>query len=357
MYPSAPPLRKQKPMSKLRTAIIGCGSIARHRHAPEYASHPDVEIAGFTDRHPGRAQYLADQYGGRTYEDYHELIERRDIDAVSVCTDNASHASITIAALNAGKHVLCEKPMATSDDDAAAMIDASYKSNRVVMIGLNQRLAPVHVRARELLHSGIIGDVVTFRTSFSHPGPEGWSIDGAQSWFFRKSEAFVGSMGDLGVHKADLLLWLLGEDIVQVSAFVDHISKPFGDVDDNAVCLMRTRSGAIGTMTASWTHNPGEDNATIIYGTKGIIRIGSDPKFPLQINLATGENQMYQISSLQSNAAGGQSDTGIVRAFVNAVLTGAKPDISGEEGRRALAVVLACLESSETGRHVNVRYA
>lgn len=344
-------------MERIRVAIIGCGSIARHRHAPEYASNPNVEIVGFTDRHRSRAQCLADQYGGKTYEDCHELIERRDIDAVSVCTDNASHASITIAALGSGKHVLCEKPMATSDDDAAAMIEASRKSDRIVMIGLNQRLAPVHVRARELLRSGIIGDVVTFRTSFSHPGPEGWSIDGAQSWFFRKSEAFVGSMGDLGVHKADLLLWLLDEDIVHVSAFVDHIAKPFGDVDDNAVCLMRTRSGAIGTMTASWTHNPGEDNATVVYGAKGIIRIGSDPEFPLQVNLASGENQFFQVGSLQSNAAGGQSDTGIVRAFVNAVLTGAKPEISGEEGRRALAVVLACLESSETGRHVNVRYA
>lgn len=344
-------------MQRMKAAIIGCGSIARHRHAPEYAGHPDVELAGFTDLRLDRAKYLADQYGGKAYGNWQDLLERRDIDAVSVCTDNASHAQITIAALQSGKHVLCEKPMATSDYDAAAMIEASRKADRLVMIGLNQRLAPVHVRAKELLHSGLIGDVVTFRTSFSHPGPEGWSIDGADSWFFRKNEAFVGSMGDLGVHKADLLLWLLEDDIVQVSAFVDHIAKPFGDVDDNAVCLLRTRSGAFGTMTASWTHNPGEDNATIIYGTRGIIRIGSDPKFPLQVNLANGENQYFQVGSLQTNADGGQSDTGIVRAFVNSVRTGAKPEISGEEGRRALAVVLACLESSEMGRHVNVRYA
>jgi predicted dehydrogenase len=344
-------------MASIKAAVIGCGSIARHRHAPEYAQNPDVELVGFADRREDRARFLADQYGGEAYEDWRSLIARANADVVSVCTDNVSHAPITIAALEAGKHVLCEKPMATSDADAAAMIAAAKANGRVLMIGLNQRLAPVHIRAKELLQSGLIGDVTTFRTSFSHPGPEGWSIDGAKSWFFNKSEAFVGSMGDLGVHKIDLLLWLLGEDIVEASAFVEHIAKPFGDVDDNAVCLLRARSGAVGTMTVSWSHNPGEDNATILYGTKGILRIGADRQFPLSVSLIGGENQFFQVGSLQMNEAGGQSDTGIVRAFLRAVETGDAPAISGDDGRRSLAVVLACLESAETRRHVAVRYA
>ena len=164
-------------------------------------------------------------------------------------------------------------------------------------------------------------------------------------------------MGDLGVHKADLLLWLLGEDIVEVSAFVDQIGKPFGDVDDNAVCVLRMESGAIGSLTASWTHNPGEDNATIVYGTKGILRIGQDPSYPVTVSLANGERQFFQTGALQTNDADGQSESGVIRAFVEAIKTGTPPEISGEEGHRALAVILACLESSKTGRHIRVKYA
>ena len=133
--------------------------------------------------------------------------------------------------------------------------------------------------------------------------------------------------------------------------------KPFGDVDDNAVCILRTKSGAIGSLTASWTHDPGEDNATIVYGAKGILRIGLDPTYPVTVSLTNGEKQFFQTGKLQTNDAGGQSESGVVRAFVEAIKTGTPPEISGEEGHRALAVILACLESSKTGRHVAVKYA
>ena len=106
-------------------------------------------------------------------------------------------------------------------------------------------------------------------------------------------------MGDLGVHKADLLRWLLGEEIVEAAAMVEHLYKPMGDVDDNAVCLLRAASGAMGTLTASWTHNPGEDNATTLYGEKGIIRLGSDPNFSVIVELASGEKQFIQAGKTQ----------------------------------------------------------
>jgi len=342
-------------MAKVRVALIGCGSITRYRHAPEYASHPDVEIVAFADRHIERAEKLVKEYGGKAYQKWQDVVALKDVDAVSVCTSNVSHGPITIAALEQGKHVLCEKPMATSDAEAAAMIDTAKQAGKFLMIGHNQRLAPSHVKAKQIMQSGIIGDLVTFRTSFSHGGPEGWSIEGAKGWFFKRDEAFVGSMGDLGVHKADLLLWLLGEDIVEVSAFVEQIAKPFGNVDDNAVCIVRTKSGALGTLTASWTHKPGEDNTTIVYGTKGILKIGVDPTYPVVVNLVTGENQFFQTGRIQTNESGGQSDSGVIRAFVSSITTNTPPEISGEEGRRALAVILACLESAETGKHVAIK--
>ncbi len=344
-------------MSKIRVGIIGNGSICRFRHAPEYAAlADDVEIVAFADRVPERAAWCVKKYGGKAYDKWEDVVALKDVDAISVCTSNFAHASISIAASGAGKHVLCEKPMATSADEANAMIAASQKAGKFLMIGHNQRLAPLHQKAKQILQSGIIGRVVTFRTSFSHGGPEGWSIEGKNGWFFDKKQAFVGAMGDLGVHKADLLRWLLGEEIVEASAFVDRLEKTFGTVDDTAVCLLRTESGAVGTLTASWTHHPGEDNATLVYGTEGILRIGTNPDFGVVVSLESGETQYFNVGKLQTNEGGGQSDTGVIRAFVSSIQSNTPPEISGEEGRRALAIILACLESAETKQHVPVRY-
>jgi UDP-N-acetylglucosamine 3-dehydrogenase len=333
---------------KIGVAIIGSGSIATHRHAPEYAAHPDAEIVAFVDRVPERAEKLAKKYDAKALSKYEDALDLKGVDAVSVCTPNALHAPITVAALKAGKHTLCEKPMATSDKEARDMIAAAQKSGKFLMIGHNQRLAPLHVKARELIAGGTIGKVISFRTAFAHPGPESWSIEGATGWFFDKKQAFVGTMGDLGVHKADLLRWLIGEEIVEVASFVEHLDKPMGDVDDNAVCLLRTQSGAIGTLVASWTHNPGEDNTTVIYGNKGILRIGTDPRFSVVVELASGEKQCFETGQLQTNESGGQSDSGVIRQFVSSIVTNTPPQISGEEGRRALAIILACLKSSQT---------
>ena len=129
---------------------------------------------------------------------------------------------------------------------------------------------------------------------------------------------------------------------------VGHLYKPMGDVDDNAVCLLRTESGAIGTLTASWTHNPGEDNATVLFGSIGIMRLGSDPRFSVVVELASGEKQYYEAGKIQTNDGGGQNDTGVIKAFVKSIQDKTKPEISGEEGLKALAIILACLKSSET---------
>ena len=333
---------------KIGVAVIGSGSIATFRHAPEYAVNPNVEILAFVDRVPERAEKLAKKYGAKALTKWDEALALKGVEAVSVCTPNYLHAPITIAALKAGKHTLCEKPMATSDKDAREMIATSEKAKKFLMIGHNQRLASLHVKAKELLNADAIGKVISFRTAFAHPGPEGWSIEGATGWFFDKKQAFVGTMGDLGVHKADLIRWLLGEEIVEVASMVEHLHKPMGDVDDNAICLLRAASGAMGTLTASWTHNPGEDNSTTLFGSKGIMRLGADPRFSVIVELADGQKQFYEVGKLQSNDEGGQSDSGVINAFVNSLLTNTPPAISGEEGRRALAIILACLKSSET---------
>lgn len=330
-------------MSKLKVAVIGCGAIALRRHIPEYAAHPEVELTAFCDIVKERAEALAEKYGGKAYTDYKELLAKEKVDAVSVCLPNALHAPVTIAAANAGVHVLCEKPMATSSEEAEAMIDAAQKSGVFLMIGHNQRLMPPHVKAKEILKQGYLGKVLTFRTSFGHPGPEGWSVDGRNSWFFRKPEAFVGAMGDLGVHKSDLIRYLLDDEVSEVGSFVGTLHKEGTEVDDNAVCILRMRSGAIGQLVASWTYYKGEDNSTILWCENGVLKVGTDPVDQVIVELRNGSVEKYQVGAIATNER--QTASGVIDGFVDSILTGTKPAISGEEGKKSLEVILAALES------------
>jgi UDP-N-acetylglucosamine 3-dehydrogenase len=342
-------------MEKLRVGVIGCGSIAIHRHLPEYKSNKDVEIVAVCDINEERAQATAEKYEAKAFTNYEELLSSGLVEAVSVCTPNYLHAPITIAALNAGLHVLCEKPMATSKQEAEAMIAAAKESGKKLMIAHNQRFVPSHQRARQLIARGEIGKIYSFRTAFGHGGPEGWSVDGKESWFFEKEKAFVGAMGDLGVHKTDLLRYVLGEEITEVGSFVETSAKEFADVDDNAVCVLKTESGIIGTLAASWAYVSKEDNSTIIYGEKAILRLEDDPTNSLVVQYATGEVVNYQLGKIQSNEAGGQSGSKVIDLFVAAVLNNHEVPVTGEEGMKSLEVILAALESNETKKIVRVR--
>ena len=158
-------------MSKLKVAVIGCGSIAQHRHLVEYKNNPNVEIVAVCDIVEGRAKETAGKYHAKAYTSYEKLLASEQVDAVSVCLPNYLHAPVSIAALNAGNHVLCEKPMATSREEAAQMIAAATENNKKLMIGHNQRFVSSHAKARKLIAEGEIGKVYSFRTAFGLGGP------------------------------------------------------------------------------------------------------------------------------------------------------------------------------------------
>ncbi|MFC3883991.1 Gfo/Idh/MocA family protein [Bacillus songklensis] len=335
-------------MGKLKVGVIGCGSIAQHRHLPEYALHQDAELVAVCDIVEERAKEVAEKYGVKPYTSYEELLQSGEVEAVSVCTPNYLHAPISIAALNEGIHVLCEKPMATSKEEAEAMIEAAEKSGKKLMIAHNQRFVKSHQKARQLIKNGEIGKIYSFRTAFGHPGPESWSVEGKEGWFFKKEQAFIGAMGDLGVHKTDLLRYVLGEEITEVGAFVETSAKDFADVDDNAVCVLKTESGIIGTLAASWSYVGKEDNSTVIYGEKAILRLEEDPTYSLVVQYANGEVVNYQLGKIQSNEEGGQKNSYVIENFVDCVLNDREPLITGEEGMKSLAVILAALKSNDT---------
>ncbi|RIW29579.1 gfo/Idh/MocA family oxidoreductase [Bacillus salacetis] len=341
-------------MKKIKIGVIGCGSIARHRHLPEYEANEYVEIAAVCDIVEKRASELAGQFQAKAYTTYQDLLADAEIDAVSVCTPNYLHAPITVTALKAGKNVLCEKPMATSAEEALEMIQAAETSGKKLMIAHNQRFVPSHQKAKEIIESGGIGKIYSFRSAFGHGGPEGWSADGKDSWFFRKDEAFIGAMGDLGVHKTDLLRYILGEEFIEVGSFIETTAKKNADVDDTAVCVLKTESGIIGTLAASWSYVSNEDNSTIIYGEKGILRLEDDPVHSLIIQYATGEIVKYELGGIQTNEDGGQSTSHVIDQFVTAIVEDTEPAVTGLEGMKSLQVVLAALESNETKRIVRI---
>ncbi|EEL67433.1 UDP-N-acetylglucosamine 3-dehydrogenase [Bacillus sp. RC55] len=341
-------------MNILKVGVIGCGSIAQYRHLPEYEANPYVQIVAVCDSNKKRAKEVANKYGVNMYTDYNELINCEELDAVSVCTPNDLHASISIVALQSGIHVLCEKPMATSKKDAEMMIEAAEKSGKKLMIGHNQRFVTSHQKAKQLIENGEIGKIYSFRTAFGHSGPENWSVDGKESWFFKKDEAFLGAMGDLGVHKADLIRYILNEEITEVGAFVETSAKTFSNVDDCAVCMLKSESGIIGTLAASWSYVSKEDNSTIIYGEKATLRLEDDPTYSLILQYKNGEVVKYELDKIQSNAAVGQSNSHVIEQFVESILSDKEPLINGVEGMKSLEVILAAIQSSEAKQIVTI---
>ncbi|HDR4369115.1 TPA: Gfo/Idh/MocA family protein [Bacillus cereus] len=341
-------------MNILKVGVIGCGSISQYRHLPEYEANPYVQIVAVCDSNKKRAKEIANKYGVNMYTDYNELINCEELDAVSVCTPNDLHASISIVALQSGIHVLCEKPMATSKKDAEMMIEAAEKSGKKLMIGHNQRFVTSHQKAKQLIENGEIGKIYSFRTAFGHSGPENWSVDGKESWFFKKDEAFLGAMGDLGVHKADLIRYILNEEITEVGAFVETSAKTFSNVDDCAVCMLKSESGIIGTLAASWSYVSKEDNSTIIYGEKATLRLEDDPTYSLILQYKNGEVVKYELDKIQSNAAVGQSNSHVIEQFVESILSDKEPLINGVEGMKSLEVILAAIQSSETKQIVTI---
>ncbi|MEI3102678.1 MAG: Gfo/Idh/MocA family oxidoreductase [Oscillospiraceae bacterium] len=319
----------------IRIGIIGCGKIAQVRHLPEYAANPHVELAGYYDLNTQRAQEMAAQYGGKVYDSYFDLLNDPSIDAVSICVENRSHAEITTYALYAGKHVLCEKPMAVTLAECESMVAAAERNGKHLMIGHNMRFDPVHRKAKELLDGGIIGDIITFRATMGNAGPENWSMEAGSTWFFDKQKAAMGALSDLGIHKVDLLQYLTGQKVIETTAKVMTLNKHTATgapitVDDNALCILRMSGGAVGTLAASWTVYGHECQSTCLYGTKGIMLIynNNNPAAPIEVRNLDGTSTTYNIPP--------ETNSGVIDEFVDALEQNREPEVSGKEALSAM---------------------
>lgn len=334
----------------VRYGFIACGAINQRRHLPEVHSNPNSTVVAVCDINQQRAEEVGAKYSAEVYTDYRKLLAHADIDAVVIASPNYLHSAMAVDALDSRRHVLVEKPMATSRKEGKAIVDAARRNQKLCMVGHSQRYMPPHLKAKELLDRKAIGKVIGFRSSLKHSGPDNWSVDGRNSWFLKRDQAVMGAIGDMAVHKADLLRWLLAEEFKEVSGFVGTLSKryPSGkmiDVDDTVAIALTTQSGIIGTIEASWTNFSGEeDNATTIYGERGVMYIGTHPDFGVYVSYSDGTKEAHAVGAIATNKQ--QTRSGVTDAFTDCIQKGKKPLIDAEEGYRSMLVVVTAMQAS-----------
>ena len=293
----------------MKIAVIGCGTIANSAHIPSYMNNPEAEIKYFCDIIPEKAQAAVEKYGcGTAVTDYREVLADPEIEAVSVCTPNYAHAEISIAAMRAGKDVLCEKPAARTYSEALEMLKVQRETGRILNIGVVNRFNDSVNLIKRYIDSGKLGDVfhvyVSFRAHRSIPG-----IGGA---FTTKAIAGGGVLIDWGVHYLDIVMYCcgdpkpltvtgeafckLGKDMknyVYKNMWAENTKNLDGtyDVDDSVTGMIRTE-GPVITFNGAWAQNIGESETYIDFmGDKGGIRLqyGSNFKVYLAENGALVE--------------------------------------------------------------------
>ena len=324
----------------LRTGVIGTGAIAQRLHLPGYAGHHDATVAAVCDVEERKAQMVADEFGAPHYfTDYEELIESGTVDAVSICLPNHMHEGAVTLALEHGLHVLCEKPMATSVGEADVMIGAAEGSDGVLMVNQSERFSPVYQKAITVLESGLVGEVETIRSRFSHSGPEGWSP--RSTWFTDVEAAGGGAMVDIGIHNADLVRCLVG-DIDEVVAYTETLATDT-EVEDTAVACLRLANGGLGTFEVSWTTDPDRIETQIV-GTEGVLTVDKTAS-ELTVDLS-GERGRVDVPLPEHR--------GPIERFVDAAIDGTSPPVTGREGRDALELVMAIYRAAERAEPVSL---
>jgi predicted dehydrogenase len=241
-------------------AFMGAVHSQAWRTAPHFFDLPELELTAICGRDESRVRAAADKFGWRSYEtDWRALIARDDIDIVDICTPGDSHAAIAIAALQEGKHVLCEKPLANTVAEAVAMVAAAERATGFAMTAFNYRRVPALALARQLIEAGRLGTIRHVRAQYL----QDWLVDPdfPLTWRLDAEQAGSGALGDLGAHIVDLSQWLTDQRITGVGAllhtFIDERPRPGSDqrgpvtVDDAALFTARFDGGAIGSFEAT----------------------------------------------------------------------------------------------------------
>ena len=264
----------------LRVALVGCGAIGAVR-AAAIARSPEVTLAVACDVDAGRAGALAGRYGAARETDWRAAVARDDVDLVIVSTAPDLHAPVAIAAATAGKHVLCEKPMARTVEECRAMIAAAERHGVKLKIGFNHRYYLSVMAVKATIDAGTIGDVRFVRAAIGHEGGPGF----AENWVTRHTITGGGTLLDNGIHVLDLARYLLesqGGRIEEAQGYLLNARWPVAPNEDNAFCLFRTGGGdgrpeRVAQVTSSWTEWKGYRWFVEAYGTRGYVHAAYSP--------------------------------------------------------------------------------
>lgn len=350
-------------MKKWKIAVIGVGGISE-MHIASYLRNPDVELYAFCDINEKRLHEMGEKYGiSRLYTDKDEMLRALpEIDAVSVCTWNSAHAPCAIAALNAGKHVLCEKPMATCAAEAQEMLDAAKKAGKLLMVGFVRRYERGSTLLRQLVSQDFFGELYYVKATYlrrnGNPG----------GWFGDKSRSAGGPLIDLGVHVIDLTRYLMGNprpvsvygatfqklfnrpNIITPKAYNSTSAGPndICDVEDLASAMIRFDNGAVLQVEASFSLNLKEDTGSVqLFGTKGGARLS--PELELYSEMNGVMTNVMPVCPPESFNLEFQEE---INHFVHCFSTGEPCRSPAEDGVQIMRILDAVYESGRTGHEV-----
>ena len=352
-------------MSEYKVGIIGCGSISRWAHAPFYKKEKRTKIVAVCDILPDRAKQFRDEFypDADIYTDYREMVQRKDIDVIDICTPNYLHSEVAIAAFANGKHVFSEKPDAVSPEKAIAMKEAADKAGKVLMVMRNNRFMEVSQYIKQYIDDGRMGEI--------YAGRCGWQrrrgIPGKGGWFTTKAQSGGGPLIDLGVHMIDLAIWLMGNprpvavtgatyckfadnkdtSDSEHSKFGDAKSDGTFDVEDLSMGMIRFDNGAVLQIEFSWASNIKEEHRFVeLRGTKSGMTW-------MDGNLEIFSEDHGVLSNTE--LAGSLNADGHVRNLCHFfdVLDGkAEPCFKPQQGIDMIKILCAIYESAKTGREV-----
>jgi len=323
----------------MKVAIVGCGGLG-NVHAGCYAKIPGVAVAGVCDIDSGLAHALAERTGAEAYTSFDEMLDRSDCEVVSVTLPSALHKPFAIRTAEAGKHVICEKPIALRLDDAVEMIDVCRKNGVRLFVGHVVRFYPEYAQMKNKIEEGVLGRIGVAHTKRigAHPGER-------RPWF-KDDRQSGGVVVDLMVHDIDFLRWSLGE-----VRSVYGLRAVEGNTDYASATLV-FESGAVANLEAYWGYPGPFTTAAEITGSKGVVRSDSSRTKSLQIRQAADPEAGGPFVEVPQSPAYRSPFELELNHFVDCIRDNREPIVTAQDACKALEIALAVMESSRTGQVV-----
>jgi myo-inositol 2-dehydrogenase/D-chiro-inositol 1-dehydrogenase len=344
---------------RVRLGVVGCGRVAELQHLPALRNVRGAEVTALADADPARLESTAERFRvARRYADYRELIASGDVNAVAVCVPPKLHAEVALAALEAGKHVFVEKPLALGLDECRLLSAKAAERDRLkVLVGFNLRRHRLVRAARETIRRGELGEVTLVRTVFT----SGMRLAPDYPEWRRRRETGGGALFELGVHHFDLLRFLLSAEVEEVYA---------SSLASNETATVAARMSGDVQVLAAFSEGTGENHEIEVYGRHGWLRVScyrSDglerfgvSQYPGALGARVrrmGRTLLELPRMMEQSRRGGDyvaSYTEQWRHFVEAVTRDLPVECTLADGTRALEIALAAWESSATGRAVKI---